>query len=64
MQYLRGIDYDFDSWQNEFGAKNWSYANVLKYFMRSENQTDKEILSLKPFYHSKDGPLTVSSTNR
>ena len=62
MQYVRGIPIDFDIWESEYGAKNWSYANVLKYFIRSENQSDMEILSKRSQYHGRDGPLKLTST--
>jgi choline dehydrogenase len=62
MQYVRGIPNDFDMWESEYGAKNWSYANVLKYFIQSENQSDMEILSKRSQYHGRDGPLELTST--
>src|SRR5271170_3477475 len=54
MMYARGCRADYDEWA-EAGLGGWSYADVLPYFRRSENNwrggsTD----------HGGDGPLTVS----
>ncbi|XP_075722076.1 4-pyridoxate dehydrogenase-like isoform X3 [Rhipicephalus microplus] len=35
--HVRGNRRDFDYWQQEYGAFNWSYANVLPYFKKYEN---------------------------
>ena len=39
MVYSRGNPRDYDDWAKG-GATGWSYANVLPYFMRSENNQD------------------------
>ena len=36
MVYIRGHRKDFDAWES-FGNDGWSYADVLPYFMRSED---------------------------
>ena len=36
MVYMRGHPLDYDEWAN-LGNKGWSYAEVLPYFRRSEN---------------------------
>ena len=54
MVYHRGHAQDFDNWAAE-GNPGWSYAEVLPYFLRSENNED---YSAGPF-HSKGGPLNV-----
>lgn len=54
MVYIRGHAYDYDRWQEE-GAENWSYANVLPYFKKSESY------ELGPNdYRGGDGPLQVT----
>jgi choline dehydrogenase-like flavoprotein len=52
--YVRGMPGDYDSWQ-DFGAKGWTYGEVLPYFKRSENNWRGE----GP-YHGGSGPFTVS----
>ncbi|XP_075722075.1 glucose dehydrogenase [FAD, quinone]-like isoform X2 [Rhipicephalus microplus] len=37
QMHVRGNRRDFDYWQQEYGAFNWSYANVLPYFKKYEN---------------------------
>ena len=54
MLYIRGHRSDYDWWA-ERGATGWSYAEVLAYFKRSE---DNE--RLKDEYHAQGGPLHVS----
>ena len=54
MLYVRGHRYDYDTWA-ELGNKGWSYAEVLPFFMRSEdNQRGADE------FHGVGGPLTVS----
>ncbi|XP_077993644.1 glucose dehydrogenase [FAD, quinone]-like [Glandiceps talaboti] len=57
MMYVRGCKEDYDSWAR-LGAEGWSYEDVLPYFLKSENNTNEELL--KTEYHSKGGPMTVS----
>lgn len=54
MIYIRGNRADYDGWAAA-GATGWSYADVLPYFRRSEDNERGEDL-----YHGVDGPLTVS----
>lgn len=37
MAYARGAAADYDGWARDFGLENWSYADVLPYFKRSES---------------------------
>ena len=54
MVYIRGNRADYDGWAAA-GATGWSYADVLPYFRRSEdNQRGASE------YHGAGGPLTVS----
>ena len=54
MVYIRGHRADYDHWA-ALGNTGWSYADVLPYFKRSENNEE-----LDGEYHGKDGPLRVS----
>lgn len=53
MCYTRGHPADYDEWATLAGPE-WSYANVLPYFRRSEDQARGESL-----YHGVGGPLAV-----
>jgi choline dehydrogenase-like flavoprotein len=54
MVYIRGHKRDYDHWA-ALGNTGWSYADVLPYFKRSENN-----IELGGPYHGKGGPLCVS----
>jgi len=54
LVYIRGQKEDFDTWQ-QLGNAGWSFAEVLPYFKRAEDQqrgADE--------YHGVGGPLAVS----
>jgi choline dehydrogenase-like flavoprotein len=53
--YIRGHRSDYDDWA-AWGNPGWSYAEVLPYFRKSENN---EQFRASP-YHGVDGPLNVS----
>jgi choline dehydrogenase-like flavoprotein len=53
--YTRGNRRDYDAWACEAGCSGWSYADVLPYFKRSEDNQ-----RLHNEYHSYGGPLGVS----
>jgi choline dehydrogenase-like flavoprotein len=57
MVYMRGHKTDYDHWADQ-GNPGWSYADVLPYFKKAENNErtfdDKDA----PF-HGKGGPLNV-----
>lgn len=57
MVYIRGHAYDYDAWAQN-GARGWSYAEVLPYFIRAERHIhgDSE-------YHGGSGPLAVFAPN-
>ena len=54
MVYIRGHRNDYDHWA-ALGNTGWSYADVLPYFKRSEDNSE-----LDGEYHGKGGPLSVS----
>jgi choline dehydrogenase-like flavoprotein len=60
MAYFRGPAKDFDDWA-AMGNPGWSYADLLPYFLRSENNPE---CAGSP-YHATGGPMGVSfPTNR
>ncbi len=54
MVYIRGHKSDYDHWAS-LGNTGWSYADVLPYFKRSEDNSE-----LGGEYHGKGGPLSVT----
>ncbi len=54
MVYIRGHKHDYDHW-SELGNAGWSFAEVLPYFKRSEDNVRGESL-----YHGAGGCLKVS----
>src|SRR3982075_1305742 len=54
MVYIRGHRNDYDEWAS-LGNSGWSYADVLPYFKRSEDNADFD-----GEYHGKGGPLAVN----
>jgi len=54
MIYIRGSRRDYDRWA-EMGATGWSYAEVLPYFRKSEDNARGSSV-----YHGAGGALTVS----
>ncbi|HET7492591.1 MAG TPA: choline dehydrogenase [Bradyrhizobium sp.] len=54
MVYIRGHKRDYDHWAS-LGNTGWSYADVLPYFKRSEDNSE-----LDGEYHGKGGPLHVT----
>ncbi len=54
MVYIRGHKSDYDHWAS-LGNTGWSYADVLPYFKRAEDNSE-----LDGEYHGKGGPLHVS----
>lgn len=57
MLYVRGFAQDYDGWANS-GNKGWSWAEVMPYFLKSENVTWEKYFN-NPF-HSRGGLLTTS----
>ena len=55
MVYMRGHPLDYDEWA-KLGNKGWSYADVLPYFRKSENNESKGSSE----FHGQGGLLNVS----
>ncbi|MCO5132297.1 MAG: choline dehydrogenase [Xanthobacteraceae bacterium] len=55
MVYIRGHRADYDQWA-ALGNTGWSYADVLPYFKRSEDNA-----AFEDDYHGKGGPLSVGN---
>ncbi|XP_073976252.1 L-sorbose 1-dehydrogenase-like [Rhodnius prolixus] len=60
MRYIRGNRADFDDWAAH-GNDGWSYAEVLPYFLKAENNSIPNLMDSP--YHSTDGPLCISHSN-
>jgi len=54
MMYMRGTSGDYDRWA-QGGCTGWSYADVLPYFIRSEDNPERAGDS----FHGTGGPLRV-----
>jgi choline dehydrogenase-like flavoprotein len=52
--YTRGNRWDYDNWAAH-GCEGWSYAEVLPYFVRAEDNS-----RYADVYHGQGGPLRVS----
>jgi choline dehydrogenase-like flavoprotein len=57
MVYMRGHKTDYDHWAEQ-GNPGWSYADVLPYFKKAENNERTFNATDAPF-HGKGGPLNV-----
>ena len=56
MVYIRGHRSDYDQWAS-LGNAGWSFADVLPYFKRAEDNADFD-----GEYHGKGGPLAVNKS--
>jgi choline dehydrogenase-like flavoprotein len=54
MVYFRGHPTDYDDWADA-GCKGWSYAEVLPYFTRTENNEDFP----ESVFHGQGGPINA-----
>ena len=54
MVYFRGHPTDYDDWADA-GCTGWSYAEVLPYFTRTENNEDFP----ESVFHGRGGPVNV-----
>ncbi|MFP4263961.1 MAG: choline dehydrogenase, partial [Halomonas sp.] len=56
MCYIRGNALDYDNWAEAPGLEEWSYADCLPYFRKSESR------DIGPdAYHGGDGPVSVTT---
>jgi len=61
MNYYRESPEYFDQWESEFGIKNWTFKDVLPFFLRSENNLDPKIVEESNGLHRTGGQLSVST---
>ena len=54
--FTRGHPSDYDRWAQQEGAEGWAFADIRKYFLRSEGNT-----ILSGDWHGTEGPLGVSN---
>lgn len=54
--YTRGVPQDYDDWYSQYGISGWSYADVLPYFKKAEQNQ-----RFCNYYHNNMGPLGVSN---
>lgn len=54
--YLRGSKEDYNEWE-KLGNPGWSYEEVLPYFVKSEDNANKNYTNTR--YHGKGGYLSV-----
>ncbi|XP_077561674.1 ecdysone oxidase-like [Haemaphysalis longicornis] len=59
MVYSRGNPEDYNSWESEYGAQNWSYRHVKEDFKAIE----KSYLNMEPDYHGTSGEVPVTFAN-
>ena len=60
MVYFRGHPLDFDEWANDMGCPGWSFAEVLPYFLRSENNVDYR----NSPWHGTEGEMHISHVRK
>lgn len=61
MLYTRGNQRDYDNWKVSYGAHDWDFKSVLPFFIKSENNSDFELVSRNPRLHGTNGPMGVIS---
>lgn len=59
MCYIRGNALDFDHWAKKDGLADWSYADCLPYFKKSEQRDAGENA-----YHGGSGPIHVTTAKQ
>lgn len=61
MLYIRGHDRDFNNWE-KLGNPTWGWNDVLKYFKKSENNQNADLVERdNGKYHSDKGLLIVGT---
>ncbi|XP_031786569.1 glucose dehydrogenase [FAD, quinone]-like [Nasonia vitripennis] len=56
--YMRGNKEDYNDWES-FGNPGWSYAEVLHYFKKSEDNLNPDVVANNSGYHGTGGYLGV-----
>ena len=56
--FIRGVPEDYDAWAS-LGNDQWSFANVLPHFRKSETDLD-----VQDDFHGSDGPVPVRRHRR
>ncbi|XP_071036620.1 glucose dehydrogenase [FAD, quinone]-like [Parasteatoda tepidariorum] len=59
--YVRGNRKNYDDWETKYGAKGWSYKDVLPYFKKMEDNRNPDFFA--DGYHGVGGPLSVEKPN-
>ncbi|XP_054157537.1 ecdysone oxidase-like [Oppia nitens] len=59
MNYYRECPDYYRLWSDITGVKNWSFADVLPFFLKTENNLDNDLVFNEPMYHRSGGELTV-----
>ena len=54
MIYIRGNRHDYDTWRDAYGCAGWGHADLLPYFLKSEDQQRGA-----SEHHGTGGPLRV-----
>ncbi|CAG2107783.1 unnamed protein product [Medioppia subpectinata] len=62
MFFVRGNRRGYDEWAHTYGARGWSYSDLLPVFTEWENNTDPRVVREAPDYHGVHGPIQISST--
>ncbi|XP_051156152.1 glucose dehydrogenase [FAD, quinone]-like [Leptopilina boulardi] len=58
MMYVRGTKEDFNTW-DKLGNPGWNFNDVLPFFIKSEENRNKDIVKLNPGYHGTDGYQSI-----
>ncbi|XP_054157809.1 ecdysone oxidase-like [Oppia nitens] len=61
MNYYRECPDYYRLWSDITGVKGWSYSDVLPFFLKTENNLDKKLVSIDSKYHKSGGKLTVTT---
>jgi choline dehydrogenase len=61
MNYYRENPEYYDLWESVYGVKNWSFADNLPYFLKSENNLDSRLVNESEGLHGSGGLLSVST---
>ena len=55
LAWARGSPKDYDDWQHKFGAKGWSYVDVVPYFQEIEHFLTRTLAANQLLGHSRGG---------